>query len=61
MLYVPDIVLDIRDTTVKNAERVYSQVKSFIAFLKDHQRGPFLASLSSLIPFHFSAATECFL
>ena len=33
-------MLDIRDTTVKNAERVYSQVKSFICFSQRSPEGP---------------------
>lgn len=61
MLYVPDIVLDIRDTTEKMQREFIPKSNLLFAFLKDHLRGPFLASLSSLIPFHLSAATECFL
>ena len=55
MLYVPDIVLDIRDTTEKMQREFIPKSNLLFAFLKDHLRGPFLASLSSLIPFHLSA------
>lgn len=51
-----------RDTTVKKMQREFIPKSNLLfVFHKDHLRGPFLASVFSLIPFHLSADTECFL